>query len=608
MNKRILFIKVAFLVGSLFCSCKDSVKEPIMVSDAEKSILIEDLKEIYFNALDSCAYHLSKIDTLKTLEANKTAFLQSRKWYKKAEPFIIAFDYENYKTLNGPNLLKVEEEAPNDIKKLKPRSFQVIEEVLLGAEPDNKTLHNTLIFMNARIPFIKINNMIFRQSDRHFLRMIRDQIVTIATKGITGFDSPVLVNSLEEASFNYEGILTVLEVYENAFNNEKLYQTWVDELLNSIAILRKDDFESFDRFHFIKNHINKQLSLINETADDWKIELKKSYHLNPKSENLFGKDFFNLAGFSSKGVYKNSDSVIALGKRIFNDRSLSKNNLMSCASCHIAEKGFTDGLKVPNSNNGKPLLRNTPTLLYSAYQKSFFYDGIAFSLEGQIKHVVENTQEFHTDLFTIENEIASNPSYVEAFNNLYPNGVTNQNITNAISNYERSLGKFNSKFDLNMQGKSSDITDEEILGFNLFMGKAACATCHFPPTFNGTVPPKFEETELENLGITKNTDFDSPILDDDLGRYNLYNSEERKRFFKTSTVRNVELTGPYMHNGAFETLEKVMEFYNLGGGQGMGLKVPHQTLPSDPLELNEKEVTAIIAFMKTLTDKGYDVE
>lgn len=596
---------MAFLLGSLFFSCADVSKDDIKLTDREKSVFLDNLKQVYFSALDSCAYHLSKIDTSKTLSENKLSFLQSRKWYKRAEPFIIAFDYENYKTLNGPNLLRVEEEAPNDIKKLKLRSFQVIEEVLLGEDPDNKTLHNTLIFMNARLPFIKVNNMIARQSDRHFLKMIRDQIVTIATKGITGFDSPVLANSLKEASYNYQSILDVLAIYEQVFSDSALYEAWIEELEASIDILNRSDFDDFNRYSFIKNHINNQLSLVKRTADDWNIKLKTDYRLNPDSENLFAADFFNLAGFSSKSIYKNSDSIIQLGKKIFNDKSLSKNNLMSCASCHISEKGFTDGLKTPNSNTGKPLLRNTPTLLYTAYQESFFYDGIALSLEGQIKHVVENTQEFHTDLFTIERGISSDSTYVRTFKKLYPNGVTNQNITNAIANYERSLGTFDSRFDLNMQGEASDLSEEEILGFNLFMGKAACATCHFPPTFNGTVPPKFDETELENLGITENTDFENPILDKDFGRYNLYHTEERKRFFKTATVRNIELTAPYMHNGAFETLEEVMEFYNLGGGQGMGLDVPHQTLPPEPLGLSQEEINAIITFMGTLTDKAY---
>lgn len=157
-----------------------------------------------------------------------------------------------------------------------------------------------------------------------------------------------------------------------------------------------------------------------------------------------------------------------------------------------------------------------------------------------------------------------------------------------------------------MQDLENTLTKEEIEGFNLFTGKAACATCHFPPTFNGTVPPKFKETEFENLGITKTTNFKHPVLDEDPGMYYPYEVEERRGFFKTSTVRNIALTAPYMHNGAFNTLEEVLEFYNLGGGQGIGLNVPYQTLPPDTLELTDIEVNSIIAFMQTLTDKEYD--
>lgn len=591
-------------MGGLFFSCSDMKQERVKLSDKDTSAFLNDVKELYFVSLDSCAYYLSKIDTLNNVDKNKTAFLLSRKWYKKAEPFIVAFDYQNYKTLNGPNLLKVEEEAPNDIKKLKPKSFQVVEEVLFADEVDNKTLHKTLTFMNARLPFIKKNHLIYRQSDRHFLKMIRDQIVLIATKGITGFDSPILTNSLQESAYNYQTILEVLSIYKDAFSNPELYKKWKKEVEETIYILQKGNFEEFDRYTFIKDHTNTQLQLVNETATDWNIKLKELYYLNPKSDNLFAANFFNLPAFGNKGAYNDTKEVVELGKRIFNDKKLSKNNVMSCATCHNSEKAFTDGLQIAMSNNGKRLLRNTPTLKYVAYQHTFFYDAIAYTLEGQIKNVVENTQEFHTDLFTIEKAILSDSTYVKAFNKLYPNGVNNKNIINAISNYERSLGDFSSKFDENMQGKVDNLTSSEKNGFNLFMGKAACATCHFPPTFNGTVPPKYDESELESLGVSKNADFNHPITDTDLGRYYLYNTEERKYFFKTPTIRNIALTAPYMHNGAYETLEKVVEFYNNGGGSGMGLDIPYQTLPSDSLGLNQKEIGEIIAFMKTLTDKN----
>ncbi len=605
MNKTLRYIKVAFLSGSLFFACTKKKQAYTKLTDNETSVFIKDVQHLYFKSLDSCAHYLSKIDTTKTFDYNKKAFLNSRKWYKKAEPFIVAFDYENYKTLNGPNLLKVEEEAPNDIKKIKPKSFQVIEELLFADEIDNKSLHNTLIFMNARLPFIKINHLIYRQSDRHFLKMIRDQIVLVATKGITGFDSPMLANSLLESSYNYQSILKVLSIYKDAFSNEAIYHHWVKELNATIDDLTNGNFETFDRYAFIKNHTNTQLSLVNETAKDWDIALKELYYLNPKADNLFASDFLNLPAFGNKGAYNNNQNVIQLGKKIFNDKSLSKDNVMSCATCHDSKKAFTDGFTFAKSNKGKPLLRNTPTLAYVAYQQSFFYDAIAFSLEGQIKNVVENTQEFHTDLFSIEKAILSDSTYVSAFEKLYDDGVTNRNILNAITNYERSLGDFTSKFDQNMQGKVANLSASEKNGFNLFMGKATCATCHFPPTFNGTVPPKYDESELENLGVPKNADFDNPIKDTDLGRYYLYNIEERKYFFKTPTIRNITLTAPYMHNGVYSTLEEVVTFYNKGGGLGLGIDNPNQTLPEDQLELTDKETKDLVNFMKTLTDETY---
>ena len=300
-----------------------------------------------------------------------------------------------------------------------------------------------------------------------------------------------------------------------------------------------------------------------------------------------------------------TDDRIALGKALFNDESLSGSGTISCATCHIKEKAFTDGLKTSIGLNGKVLQRNSPTLTYAVYQKTFFYDGRGDGLEGQIVGVTNNENEFHIDLKTLENKVKNNPKYKQQFDSLYKGKINNRNVRHAIATYIRSLTPFNSKFDRNMQDLENTLTEQELLGFNLFMGKAACATCHFPPTFHGTVPPKFSETEFENLGVTKTVDFKNPTLDIDPGLYYPYEVEERRGFFKTSTIRNIELTAPYMHNGAFNTLEEVLEFYNLGGGQGMGLDVPYQTLPPDPLDLKPYEIDAIIAFMKTLTEYEY---
>ena len=146
------------------------------------------------------------------------------------------------------------------------------------------------------------------------------------------------------------------------------------------------------------------------------------------------------------------------------------------------------------------------------------------------------------------------------------------------------------------------MNEQEKRGFNLFMGKAKCATCHFLPLFNGLVPPEFTETESEILGTPATKDTLQPVLDKDKGKINFTKSAVHEFAFKTPSLRNIELTSPYMHNGVFDTLEEVMDFYNKGGGSGLKIAPTYQTLPSDKLNLSKKEISDIIAFMKTLTD------
>lgn len=138
------------------------------------------------------------------------------------------------------------------------------------------------------------------------------------------------------------------------------------------------------------------------------------------------------------------------------------------------------------------------------------------------------------------------------------------------------------------------------------MGKGACGTCHFAPVFNGTIPPFYTDSESEVLGVTMGFDKENPIKDTDPGRMTNGLTVDTKPYyensFKTVSVRNVALTGPYMHNGLFNTLEEVLEFYNLGGGAGMGLDIKNQTLSDVPLNLTKQEIADIITFMETLTD------
>ncbi|WP_339652418.1 cytochrome c peroxidase [uncultured Maribacter sp.] len=548
---------ILLMILGVFLSCKhEETKPKLMITTNELSMFNDAIRNYYFVTLDSASHYMQQIDTTNSLSKNKELFLKSREWYKRVEPMLIAYDYENYVSMNAPNLLKVEIDDHQDVKIQNPKSYQVLEELLYSEDGfSNKELNFVLTYLKVRLPFVRKNHILIAQRDRHHLKMIRDAIINIVTKGITGFDSPMLTNSLNEAIYNYESIQKVLDIYKDAFYNPDLYSEWRTEITSSIAILKEGNFDKFDRYSFIKEHTNIQLELVLKTAKDWNVELSNSRSLDPNATSLFDKNFFNMKIFSMQRTPEITEERIALGKRLFNDKALSSTGTISCATCHIKEKAFTDAHTKALGSNGKELQRNSPTLTYAVYQRSLFYDGRADGLEDQIVGVTNNENEFHIDLEKLEEKIQSKIVYKVQFDSLYGGKITNMNVRNAIATYIRSLSSFDSKFDRNINGLEETMTNEEVDGFNLFMGKAACATCHFPPAFNGTVPPKYMESEFENLGVPKNASFENPVLDDDWGQYYPYEVEEKKHFFKTSTVRNVALTGPYMHNGVYATLE-----------------------------------------------------
>ncbi|WP_026903178.1 cytochrome-c peroxidase [Pedobacter glucosidilyticus] len=155
-----------------------------------------------------------------------------------------------------------------------------------------------------------------------------------------------------------------------------------------------------------------------------------------------------------------------------------------------------------------------------------------------------------------------------------------------------------------MQGEKDALNTQELAGFNLFMGKGKCGSCHFLPLFSGAVPPLFEKMESEVLGVPANTDTINAKIDADLGKYNLYKIPHQKHAFKTPSLRNIALTAPYMHNGVYQTLDEVIDFYNKGGGAGLGIILENQTLSPDKLQLSETEKKQLIAFLNALTDKA----
>lgn len=263
---------------------------------------------------------------------------------------------------------------------------------------------------------------------------------------------------------------------------------------------------------------------------------------------------------------------------------------------------FTDGLKTNLSLNGSQLLRNTPTLTYAGLQNAQFWDMRQTDLEKQSLDVIQNKDEMHGNIRDNIKNISSNPSYQKLIQKAFPKSkkLEEWQLQNALASYVRSLNKFNSKFDQHFTEPATALSAEEQLGFNVFAGKGKCATCHFIPLFNGTVPPAYKKTEQEVIGTPQIKN--GKKIDPDLGRYAQYKMPQLLHAFKTPTLRNVALTAPYMHNGVFKSLEEVVVFYNEGGGAGTGIAVDNQTLPTDKLNLTDKEQKALVAFMKTLSD------
>lgn len=276
----------------------------------------------------------------------------------------------------------------------------------------------------------------------------------------------------------------------------------------------------------------------------------------------------------------------ALGKRLFYDPILSKQNTISCASCHMAANAFSDTSAFSKGDNNALGKSNAPTLTNIGYHPYFTRAGGVPTLEMQILVPIQEHDEFNTNILDIAERINAIPSYVEQSLNAYGRIPDAFVITRAIANFERSLISGNSSYDrFLLQGKASALSATERKGMNLFFSsKTNCGQCH-----NGI---NLTNYSFENNGITPNS-WDS-------GRMRLTKMEIDRDKFKVPTLRNIALTAPYMHDGRFKTLEEVVNHYNLGGAPNK-----NKSVLIKPLGLSSAEQQALVAFLKTLTDHAF---
>lgn len=304
---------------------------------------------------------------------------------------------------------------------------------------------------------------------------------------------------------------------------------------------------------------------------------------------------------------------IALGQSLFFDKRLSVEGTVSCATCHDPAVAFTDSKIVSIGARNKLGTRNAPTILNAVFSEFLFWDGRSGSLEDQVKHPLLNSFEMGMGSEKeLIKRLSSIADYPRQFRLVFKSeGITIDTIAKAIAAYERTLLSANSPFDRFIKGNKKAITDAQLRGWELFKGKAKCIQCHTHSENN----PLFTDFKFHNTGIAAidalfqkvvgsvpNVAETDPTLlahSEDfskLGRFAVTRKQVDIGAFKTPTLRDVELTSPYMHNGSLKTLIEVVQFYNRGGSSNSNLDKL-----MEPLHLSDSELNDLVQFMRALT-------
>ncbi len=279
----------------------------------------------------------------------------------------------------------------------------------------------------------------------------------------------------------------------------------------------------------------------------------------------------------------NYAAKIELGKQLYFDGRLSKNNAISCAFCHNPGTGFADSRQTSIGVGGGIGGRQSPTVYNSAFNHVQFWDGRARSLEEQAIGPIHNPVEMAETHEHVVAKLGKVKGYQQQFRAVFGTGINLQSIAEAIAAYERTVLSTNSAFDKYMMGDQKAMDEAAARGLALFKGKARCILCH-----NG---PNLTDNQFHNLGVPQ-----VGPMKEDLGRYNVTRAEKDKGAFKTPTLRSITETSPYMHDGAFKSLEEVVEFMNEGGGRN-----PNRSPLMKPLGRTPEGKADLLAFLRALT-------
>lgn len=548
---------------------------------------------------------------LKHIAAARLKLKENDFWLRYLDPI-------QYRRINGPLPVEWETEV---FEKFEPPYKRLgagltLTELYLSEGDVQKDSLLSLVrsSIDATKSFEADSNTTHLNSHHHLFLANRLFLLNLAAIYTTGFECPGTQNILVELRHMLAQVKDIYTDFNQSFPSTPLSAAYLELYDQTIAFVNRQplDYTQFNHFVFIKDYVNGLFKLNQQMIQAYAVVSASynDYALDDNCLSIFDKALYRAQ--NTKGIYspvqdhKTLDEIRRVGKLLFYDPILSGNNRRSCASCHKPAQYFTDTTVQTNLEYEQvnPLSRNTLSLINTTFNHLIMMDGRHISLQEQAKEVMMHEKEMNSKEEELIKKVLSCKEYRDAFKRFLKHTpeekqVTLSHITSALTLYYGEFSKAYAPFDEAIN-THKPLDANVIKGFNLFMSKAQCATCHFVPQFNGVKPP-FIGSEFDVLGVPEDAHFSR--LSPDSGRYTIHPAAETLHAFRTGTVRNAACTKPYMHNGALKSLEEVIDFYDAGGGVGKRLAVSNQTLASDSLKLTPEEKGQLIAFIHSLNEQ-----
>ena len=503
-------------------------------------------------------------------KAVRDRFVAARLAYKHAEWWLAYADPSVAAALNAQDIEGGDDEADDaddsaevaaaGVRFVDPVGFQAIELRLYPTVLPGATA--PVGAMLGAVDRLRVSTFGTAWTREAIFEAARQELARVEAIGLANGDSRLAHAGLHESAAAIDGLRRVVVLIDAPA---------LDSTLAAAALtLRSANDTTFDRVRFLAHEASSVARTLQPPSREafW------------RTTSVFDSAAFDPWAFAPVDAPPSTADEIVLGQSLFTDPRLGGRSGHACVTCHEPARAFTDG------QNVHPV-RNTPTLINAALEHDLFADLRAPTLEAQVRDVIANPREMAgVPIDSIADRIQ----------------VPAVRIQRALAAYVRTLVRLDSRFDRAVRGDSTALSVTERRGFTVFMSKGQCGFCHMLPLFNGMAPPRFDRSEVEVLGVPRAADTVHALPDSDLGRYAITRDGRDLHAFRTPSLRNVAVTAPYMHNGVYRTLDQVIDFYDRGGGEGIGARLPNQSLPIKRLGLSANEKRELIAFLGALTD------